>query len=98
MRRAGKPAGRPIKAAIIGSPTDKTIEKRDRFFTVCRSLAYSDITHLSNGLGVARRTVERWYYGENMPDEQTRDDVIAWYERGKPVKLILQCESLQSLL
>jgi hypothetical protein len=96
-RRVGKPAGRPIRAAVIGSSDDNTIEKRERFFVVCRSLSYRDKLDLSNGLGVTFRTIENWYYGWNMPDEKTRDDVIQWYENGKPFKMILQCESVNIL-
>lgn len=97
MRRALKPAGRPKIAAVIGSSTDKTIEKREVFFRICQSLNYSDRLALANGLGVHYFTVQRWSYGANMPDEQTRDDIIDWYNKGKPVTKILQCESLTGL-
>jgi len=98
IRRELKPAGRPKTAAVIRSSTDKTIEKREVFFTVCRSLNYSDRLALANGLGVAYFTVQRWSYGANMPDEQTRDDIVDWYNNGKPVTKILQCESLSGSL
>lgn len=92
-----KPAGRPMIAATIGTSVDKAIEKREVFFTICRSLNYTDRVHLANGLGIYFGTVQRWYYGYQMPDEQTRDDIIDWYEKGKPVHKVLQCESLNSL-
>lgn len=91
-------AGRPITVAIIGSPDDIAIALRDTFFSICNALHYKDKVHLANGLGVTFRTVENWYYGWRFPDEQTARDVINWYNNGKPVKKILQCESLQNLL
>lgn len=94
MRRAAKPAGRPKIAADIEPTTDKAIEKRDAFFKICQTLSYRDKVHLANGLGVAFRTVERWYYGYSLPDEQIREDVERWYERGKPLKRLSTCDGI----
>lgn len=90
IMRSRKPAGRPLIAAVFSSSNDKAIEKREIFFKLCRSLSYSDKVHIANGLAVTFRTVENWYYGCNLPDEQIREDIIDWYAKGKPVKKILQ--------
>lgn len=89
-----RPAGRPKIAADIGLSVDKAIEKRETFLKICRSLNYTERIALANGLNVAFRTVQRWYYGDNTPDEQTREDIIDWYERGKPLKTLVSCESV----
>lgn len=94
-----RPSGRPIMAAIIGTPDDDDMKLYDLFFNVCRALTCSDITALSHGLGLTVRTVRNWHYGLNFPKEKsTAKAVIDWYTKGKPVKKILQCESLQTLL
>jgi len=98
MATLARPSGKPITVAIIGTPDDDDIDLYDNFFRVCRSLRRCDITALSHGLGITVRTVENWYYGLTFPKEKsTAKAVIAWYEQGKPVKKLLQCESLQNL-
>lgn len=81
-------------AADIPSSLDETIEEREEFLNICRSLSYSERIALANGLGVHFITVQRWYYAENIPDEQTRKDVKRWHERGKPIIKLEPCESV----
>ena len=81
-------------AADIEPSTDKALRKREAFFEICQSFTYSDKLALANYFGIAYFTVQRWSYGDNIPDEQTREDVIDWYNRGKPLKRLMTCDSL----
>ena len=94
-----RPAGRPIVAAIISTVDDDEIELYDNFFRICKQLTFSDRLAISYGLGITFRTVDNWYYGYNFPKEKSiAKGIINWYENGKPVKKIDQCDSLQNLL
>ena len=94
-----RPSGKPITAAIVGLPDDDDIELYDTFFKACRAFTCSDMTSLAHGLGLTVRTVRNWRYGLTFPkDRNIAKAVILWSKKGKPVKKILQCESLQSLL
>jgi hypothetical protein len=94
-----RPAGRPKTAAdFSGCDNDSAaIEKREVFFRICRSLSYQDRVHVANGLGVDYSTVHKWHNGDQMPDELIRDSILKWHDKGKPLKRLLQCESLYGL-
>lgn len=91
-----RPAGRPKIAADFSGcdDDDETIEKRERFFRLLKSLSFTDKLCIANGLGYTLRAIDYWYHGKSMPDERTRNIILKWYAKGKPVKRLLSCDSL----
>lgn len=79
--------GRPHYVADMDFSTDRDLEFWDKFYSVCADFKYRDIMAVSRAFNITPNTVERWKYKLTFPRKGRAEQVIAWVEAGKPMRL-----------
>jgi uncharacterized protein YjcR len=98
MVMAAPKTGAPYFVADFEFAPDALLKLRSDFNQACSSFRYRDIMALSRKLGVHPSTVAKWKYNMQYPNYDVIMQVLAWVNRGKPMKRVLPWQKAKPML